>query len=107
MPLSFSIAEPSGDDVTLSATVNGNPVTLTNQTVFTDGPNIDTVINFYAIEANQVEDGTNLLLVLTAQSPAGTVSDSLFLILIAHHHPLNLMQQILHFMVLATSMPNK
>lgn len=76
VPLSFSITEPNGDDVTLSATINGNPVTLTNQTVFTDGPNIDTVIDFYAIEADQVEDGTNLLFVLTAQSPAGTVSDS-------------------------------
>jgi PKD repeat protein len=76
VPLSFTVTEPNGDDVTLSATVNGNPVSLTNSTVFTDGPNVETLVEFYAIEGDQVNDGTNLVLVLTAQSPAGTATDT-------------------------------
>ncbi len=76
VPLSFRITEPNGDDVTLTATVNGIPTALTSSTVFTDGPGIETLVDYYAIEAEAISDGQGLVFTLTAESPAGTVSDT-------------------------------
>ena len=76
VPLSFRVTEPNGDDVTMTATVNGVPVELTSNTVFTDGPGIETLVDYYAISADQVNDGLGLVFTLTAQSPAGSVSDT-------------------------------
>ena len=75
VPFTFTVVEPNGDDVTLSATINGTPVTLTNNTVFTDGPGIPTTIDYFAINGDQVVDAQGLTLVINAESPAGFSSD--------------------------------
>lgn len=76
VPISFRVSEPNGADVTLSATINGAPVELTGNTVFTDGPGVETIVDYYGIDADQVSDGLGLVFTLTAQSPAGTASDT-------------------------------
>ncbi len=77
VPFTFTVIEPNGDDVTLSATINGQSVSLTNNTVFTNGPGIPTTLDFFALEGDQIEDGLGITVVITAESPAGSSSDTM------------------------------
>ena len=72
----FTFIEPNGDDVSLTATINGVEVELNNSTVFPEGPGVPTTIDYLSIIGSEAVDGENLTLELTAASPAGVVSDS-------------------------------
>ena len=76
IPFTFTVTEPNGDDITLTAHVDGAEVTLNTNTVFPDGPNVPTTINYLSVIGTEVADAEGLTLNLTATSPAGQASDS-------------------------------
>lgn len=76
VPLTFTVTEPTGADLTLSASVNGVPVTLSANTVFPEGPNIPTFVEFISILGDSIQDGQGLVLTLTVNSPAGQTTDT-------------------------------
>ena len=79
LAFTFTVIEPNGDDVTLTAFIDGLEVELNSNTVFSSGPGVPTTINYLAVIGSEVSDAENLTLTLTATSPAGEVSDSVTL----------------------------
>ena len=67
----FTFTEPNGDDVTLTARIDGVEVELNSNTVFSDGPNVPTTITYLSVIGTEVEDAVGTTLTLTASSPAG------------------------------------
>lgn len=76
VPLSLIISEPNGDAVSIIATVNGEPITLSRNIIELNAANTDLVIDNLHIPADQVDDGVGLVLAITLTSPAGVVTQS-------------------------------
>lgn len=76
LPISLSITEPNGDPVAVSATLNGQPVTLNFDVLLVDIANEPVEINVLEIEADAIEDGVGHQLSLTITSAAGSATDT-------------------------------
>jgi len=74
--LSISVVEPNADPVSVSATLNGQPLTLNFEALIIDQANTAQEINVLEIAAEDISDGLDHQLSLTISSPAGSVTQS-------------------------------
>jgi|GEM_PF-2411063 len=76
VPILISVLEPNGDPVTVSATLNGAPLTLNFDTLIVDQVNEAVEIEVLEIAPEAITDGFDHQLSITITSAAGSATDS-------------------------------